>query len=94
MRTLLLIIAIFFFSLNGEKTSREIIKKIPFSNRTEFSSKLRLGIKTDKAVFLNKHDYKLIFENEKIESDSCYLFGKFKIDKNRIGVYCLRITSE
>lgn len=71
-----------------------MIDKIPFTTMRDFSPELNYGIKAKNAVCLTKFDYKILFEHEKIDSDTCCLFGKFKINENRTGVYSLRNTSE
>lgn len=95
LRTLILSTAIILFcSLKMEKMSCDIIGKVKFTNSRQFSTEIKFGFETNQAVQLNQHEYIELFENEMIETDTCFLFGKFNISKNRIGVYALRTTYE
>lgn len=95
LRTLILsIVVLLFCSLKIEKNSCGILEKVKFTNNRQFSPEINFGIETNQSVQLNQNEYKELFENDKIETDTCTLFGKFNISKNRIGVYALRSTYE
>lgn len=95
LRTLILSIAVILFcSLKMEKNSCDIIEKVKFTNIRQFSPEIKFGIEPNQCIQLNQNEYKELLENDKIETDTCILFGKFNISKNRIGVYALRSTYE
>lgn len=81
-------------SINLSIKPCSVIDKIPFTIKRDFSPELNYGIKVKNAVCLTKFDYMKLFEHEMMDSDTCYLFGKFKINENRTGVYSLRNTYE
>ncbi len=88
------IVVILFCSLKTEVDSCRIIEKVNSTKIRQFSSEIKFGIVNDESILLNQNEYKELFGNDMTETDSCYLFGKFKITQNRIGVYSLRSTYE
>ncbi|MDR6966881.1 hypothetical protein J2X31_000881 [Flavobacterium arsenatis] len=95
MKTIMATLILYLFpSIDLSIMPCSMIDKIPFTIMRDFSTELNYGIKVKNAVCLTKLDYKKLFEYEMIDSDTCYLFGKFKINENRTGVYSLRNTYE
>lgn len=95
LRTFMLsIVVILFCSLKMETDSCRVIEKVKYTTIRQFSPEIKFGIESKKSVQLNKNEYKELFGRDKIETDTCFLFGKFNITRNRIGVYSLRSTYE
>lgn len=91
---ILFTIVILFCSVNLRTDSCTILDKVKNNKISQVSPDRKSGFETYQSVFLNKKEYKELFETEMVETDSCYLFSKFKIDKDRIGVYSYRTTYE
>ncbi len=85
---------ILFCLLRVETDSCEIIKKVKSTNIRQFSSEIKYGIETKESFQINQIEYKQLFGNDMIKTDSCFLIGKFDISRNRIGIYSLRSTYE
>lgn len=83
-----------FSSTKQNLTSCEVLEKVKYSKIKQFSPEITFGFEANTCVYLNQNYYKELFENDKIETDTCVLFGKFNINKNRIGVYSHRSTYE
>ena len=93
-RTIFLIISIFALCAMAKDSSCDLLDKVKLIQISHFSSEVKFGFETKQAILLDKKQYYKIFDDEMIETDSIYLFGKFIINKNRIGVYSYRTTSE
>jgi len=77
-----------------ETDSCGVIEKVKFTSIRQFLPEIKFGIEVNESVLLNQNEYKELFGNDMIETDTCFLFGKFNIARNRIGVYSLRSTYE
>lgn len=95
IKTFAFIIVILLFCSNKQKfTDCEILEKIKYSKIKQFSPEIKFGFEANTAVYLNQNEYKELFGNDKNETETCVLFGKFNSNKNRIGVYSHRSTYE
>lgn len=90
----LMIVTLFFCSTKQKSDTCGILERVKYSSRKHFSPEVKWGLEINSSVQLSQKDYKELFKIDKIETDTCFLFGKFNINKNRIGVYALRSTYE
>ena len=93
-RTIILIISSFAFFSKANDSSCDILNKVKLTKISHFSPEVKFGFETEQSMLLNKKEYRKLFGEEMIETDSVYLFGKFNINRNRIGVYSYRTTYE
>jgi hypothetical protein len=83
-----------FCSINLRTDSCTILGKVKNNKISHLSPDIKSGFETTESILLNQKDYKELFETEMVETDSCYLFGKFNINEDRIGVYSYKTTYE
>lgn len=72
--------------------SCDVINKIGNAKIDFFLHEVKRGYGENQFILLNKSEYEEIFGEKMIETDSCYFFGKFEINKTRIGVYSYKTT--
>ena len=71
-----------------------ILDKVKYDKFSQYSPELKFGFIVSESIQLNQAEYRDLFEEEMVETDTCYLFGKYEINKDRIGVYSYRTTYE
>ena len=92
--TIILIISFFAFYSKVNDSSCDLLNKVKLIKISHFSPEVKFGLETEHTMLLNKTEYGKLFGDDMIETDSVYLFGKFNINRNRIGVYSYRTTYE
>ncbi|PIF61473.1 hypothetical protein CLV00_1044 [Flavobacterium sp. 11] len=72
----------------------EILKYVNKSVGHNYNSEVKFGFETSQSIALDKNAFKLFFEREMSEIDTCYLVGQFKISNNRVGIISYNTSFE